>query len=94
MNPKVGTLPSFVVLEKGRGCEGTPQRASSPTFEKQRQKALSLVPTQWQPPTHHHPRGRAVGSYSQECMETLPWESWGSPQPWNVRVCEEVGGRV
>lgn len=71
--PQSGNFtPPLLSLRRGEVGEGTPQRASSPTFEKQRQKALSLVPTQWQPPTHHHPRGKGSGVLLQGMYRDPP----------------------
>lgn len=69
--PKVGTLSPSVIFEKGEGGEGTPQSASSPIFEKQ--SLLTGAYTVAVP----HP-SPSQGPHSQECMEPLPWESWGA----------------
>lgn len=59
MNPRAGTLPSFVVSKKREGGEGTPRGSAAPSL---RSKARLLVPTQWQSPACAHPGVRAVGS--------------------------------
>lgn len=70
---------TFPALLSLRLGGGTPE-GQQPHFEKQGQSPLTGTYT--------------VAAPSQGRMQPLPWESRGSPQPWNVLVGEEVGRRV
>lgn len=74
MNPRAGTLPLFVVSEKREGGEGTPQRVSSPIFEKQ--SPLTGAHTVAVPGLCPS-RGQGGGLHPWECWSPS-LESWGS----------------
>lgn len=93
MNPRAGTLPSFVVSEKREGGEGTPQRVSSPIFEKQ--SPLTGAHTMAVPGLSPS-RGQGSGAPPLGMHGAPPWSpgGLGLTPALECRVCEEVGRRV
>lgn len=94
MNPTAGAFPPLLSLREG-GYE-TPWRAHSPPL-RSRGKAHLTGPYTMAAPAPAPSQGQGQWSLTPgKVWSPSPGGPgvWGSPQPWNVWVCEEVGGRV